>query len=200
MKSYVSFFYVCWLVFTSLPGWTSGKEKSATCVACHAADGNSSVPNWPKIAGQHENYLVKQLKEYRAGENGVRYDPSMFSMTANLSDQDILDLAAFYAHQQPTAGKAQAHYATLGEKIYRGGNLQTGIAACIACHGPQGEGLEAAKFPRLSGQHAQYLEDQLKAFQSGKRKNSPNQMMESIARRMSEEEIKAVSSYIEGLR
>jgi len=178
----------------------AGQAKSQTCVACHGADGNSVVPNWPKLAGQHESYLVKELKEYREGEKGPRFEPTMFSMTMNLTDQDIADLAAFYASNKSTLGMASQAYVSEGEKMYRGGNLATGVTACTACHGPQGEGNEAARFPRLSGQHAQYIEDQLNAFRNGKRKNSPNGMMESIAHRMSDEEIKAVSSYIEGLR
>jgi cytochrome c553 len=124
----------------------------------------------------------------------------MYSMVANLSDQDIVDLANFYANQKQTTGEALEQYVALGEKIYRGGNLATGVTACLACHGPDGNGNEAAKFPRLGGQHAQYIENSLRLFKEGKRKNSPNGMMESIARSMSDDEIKAVASYIEGLR
>lgn len=177
----------------------AGKTKTQTCVACHGPDGNSAVPNWPKIAGQHENYLVKQLKDLRMGEKGPRYEASMSPMAAVLTDQDIADLAAFYASEKQTLGKAQEQYVELGERIYRGGNLQTGVTACMACHGPQGNGNDAANFPRLGGQHAQYIENQLHAFKDGRRKNSPNSMMENISHRMSDEEIKAVSSYIEGL-
>ncbi len=177
----------------------AGKDKTQTCVACHGNDGNSTVPNWPKIAGQYENYLVKQLKDYRAGEKGPRFEASMYGMVANLSDQDIADLAAFYAGQTQTMGKAQNAYVALGQRIYRGGNVQTGVTACLACHGPEGKGNEPARFPKLAGQHAIYIENQLIAFRDGKRKNSPNEMMESISHRMSDEEIKAVSSYIEGL-
>lgn len=191
-------------IFLPLSVWgqgkaDAGKAKSTTCVACHGPDGNSVAPNWPKIAGQHENYLVKQLVEFRLGEKGPRFDPSMYAMVAHLTDQDIADLAAFYASQPQTMGKANQQYVSLGEKIYRGGNLQTGVTACMACHGPDGSGNSAAKFPRLSGQHAQYLEMQLQNFRDGKRKNSTANMMESISHRLSNEEIKAVSSYIEGL-
>ncbi len=178
----------------------AGKGKTQTCVACHGTDGNSTVPNWPKIAGQYENYLVKQLREFRAGEKGPRYEASMYAMVANLSDQDIADLAAYYASEKQTMGKAQNAYVELGQKIYRGGNLQTGATACLACHGPEGQGNEAAKYPKLAGQHAVYIENQLHAFKEGKRKNSPSEMMESISHRLSDEEMKAVSSYIEGLR
>lgn len=178
----------------------AGKDKTQTCVACHATDGNSTVPNWPKIAGQYENYLVKQLKDFRAGEKGPRFEASMYAMVANLTDQDIADLASFYAKETQTMGKAQNAYVALGQRIYRGGNVKTGVTACLACHGPEGKGNEAARFPKLAGQHAVYIENQLIAFRDGKRTNSPNQMMESISHRMSNEEMKAVSSYIEGLR
>lgn len=173
--------------------------KTQTCVACHNADGNSTVPNWPKLAGQYDNYLIKQLKDYRLGDKGPRFESSMYAMAATLTDQDIAELAAFYAQQTMTPGKAKQEFVALGEKIYRGGNVQTGVTACLACHGPDGKGNEAAKFPHLAGQHSLYIENQLHAFRDGKRKNSPGEMMESISHRMSEEEIKAVSSYIEGL-
>lgn len=202
MKNGKSIFALIWIAWLPLTVWgdaTAGKDKTQTCVACHAADGNSTVPNWPKLAGQHENYLIKQLKEYRLGEKGPRYEANMYAMSANLTDQDIADLAAFYSSQKLQGGKARASEVVLGEKIYRGGNIQSGVTACMACHGPQGEGIGSANFPRLSGQHAQYLEDQLMAFREGRRKNSPNGMMESIARAMTIEEIKAVCSYIEGL-
>ncbi|MGD9592399.1 MAG: cytochrome c [Candidatus Berkiella sp.] len=178
----------------------AGKDKTQTCVACHGTDGNSTVPNWPKIAGQHELYLVKELKDFRAGEKGPRYEASMYGMVANLTDQDIADLASFYASQKQTMGKAQNAYVALGQRIYRGGNVQTGVTACLARHGPEGQGNDAANFPKLAGQHAVYIENQLIAFRDGKRKNSPIEMMESISHRMSNDEIKAVSSYIEGLR
>lgn len=177
----------------------AGKSKTQTCVACHGADGNSVVANWPKIAGQYENYLEKQLKDFRMGEQGPRYEASMYAMVAALSDQDIADLAAFYSANKQTMGKAKSEYVALGERIYRGGNMQTGVSACIACHGPSGEGNEAAKFPKLAGQHATYIENQLVAFRDGKRTNSPNGMMNSISHRLSAEEMKAVSSYVEGL-
>lgn len=177
----------------------AGKGKAGTCVACHSEDGNSVNPIWPKLAGQYENYLVKQLKDLRAGQQGPRYDPVMSPMAANLSDQDIADLAAYYASQKQTPGKAQQDLVAVGERIYRGGNKATQVTACIACHGPDGSGNDAANYPRLSGQHAQYIELQLRAFREGKRKNSANGMMETISHHLSEPEIKAVSSYIEGL-
>lgn len=204
MKRYLTLFscfaFVFFNTFAVAKGDAeAGKSKTQTCVACHGADGNSVVANWPKIAGQYENYLEKQLKDFRMGEKGPRFEPSMYAMVAALSDQDIADLAAFYSANKQTMGKAKSEYVALGERIYRGGNIQTGVSACIACHGPNGEGNEAAKFPKLAGQHATYIENQLIAFRDGKRKNSPNGMMESISHRLSAEEMKAVSSYVEGL-
>jgi cytochrome c553 len=208
VKRHLSLFLgLIFIGFVSLPGTAlsagnieAGKAKTQTCVACHGPDGNSTVAIWPKIAGQYEAYLVKQLKEFRQGEKGPRYEPSMYGMVANLSDQDIDDLAAYYASQTQTLGKAKAQYVAEGEKLYRGGSLASGAAACSACHGPQGMGLAAAKYPRLAGQHADYIALSLHAFQTGKRMNSPNGMMEDISHRLTEEQIQAVSSYIEGLR
>jgi cytochrome c553 len=177
----------------------AGLAKSQPCVACHNTDGNSVNPIWPKIAGQYEAYLVKQLKELRAGDKGPRNDPVMSPMAANLTDQDIADLSAYFAKQKQTLGKAQQASVALGEQIYRGGDKANKVTACIACHGPDGSGNGAANFPRLGGQHAQYIDIQLHAFKDGKRKNSAGEMMTTISHHLSEEQIKAVSSYIEGL-
>lgn len=186
------------LIFGML-GVATGAPKTETCVACHGVDGNSAVPTWPKLAGQHEQYLVKQLKDFRLGEKGPRYDPSMYPMVAALSDQDIIELAAFYASQTQVPGKARMDAVALGSKIYRGGNMASGVAACSGCHGPNAKGNAAANFPRLSGQHADYLATQLRKFKEGQRTNSAANMMSAISHRLTEEEIKAVSSYIEGL-
>jgi cytochrome c553 len=200
MKKCISWATLLFLISPLSSIAQSDQVKTQTCVNCHNQDGNSTTPAWPKIAGQHESYLLKQLEDFKKGEKGPRFDPVMTPMVVDLSDQDIKELAAFYSKQKQTLGKANAQYVKLGEKIYRGGDIQKGVTACIACHAPDGMGLEAAKFPRLSGQHALYIETQLKAFRDGKRKNSPNGMMEDISHRLSEDEIKAVSSYIEGLR
>jgi cytochrome c553 len=182
--------FFSWLVLTSVlvmdPLYAAGdiaagQAKSTTCVACHGPDGNSVV-------------------DFRKGEKGPRYEPSMYAIVANLSDQDLDDLAVYYSSQTQTLGKAKAQYVAEGEKIYKGGNLTSGAAACTACHGPQGKGLPEANFPRLAGQHADYLVLQLQAFKKGTRSNSPNGMMEDISHRLTDEQMKAVSSYIEGLR
>lgn len=178
----------------------AGKAKSEVCVACHNADGNSTVPAWPKIAGQQFQYLVDQLMEYRKGPEGNRANDVMYGIVSGFSDQDIFDLAAYFSAQTQTPGKADDALLALGEKTYRGGNIETHVSACIACHGPKGRGNELAKYPRLAGQHAEYTKTQLQAFASGARKNDPSGMMRSISEQLSEEEIRAVSSYIEGLQ
>ena len=175
----------------------AGKTKAAACASCHGADGNSANPEWPTLAGQHEKYLIKQLAEFK---NGTRSNPLMSPMAAGLSEQDMADLAAYFSSQTPKGGEADPELVALGEKIYRGGNATTGVAACMACHGPDGMGNPLANFPRLSGQHAAYTALQLKAFRAGDRTNDAGLMMRNIAARMSDAEIQAVSSYIAGLR
>jgi len=174
----------------------AGKEKSQVCAACHAADGNSIQPVWPKIAGQHPEYLVKQLTDYR---NGDRENAQMSPMAANLSDEDIADLAAFYSSQKVQHGSTDPAVLRLGEKIYRAGNLEAGVPACLACHGPTGRGNPVALYPALAGQHAAYTQAQLNAFRSAARKNDANGVMRTVVSRMTEEEIRAVSEYIQGL-
>lgn len=186
----------------ALPAWSAGdveagKQKSATCAACHGADGNSVAPNFPKLAGLGEGYLSRQLHAYRRGE--TRTNPSMAPMAANLSDQDIEDLAAYYAAQERSFGVANEKLVSLGEAIYRGGISGSSIGACIGCHGPRGSGNPAARFPAVSGQHAQYLADQLMQFRAGDRSSDPNRMMRNIANRMTDDEIQAVASYMSGL-
>jgi cytochrome c553 len=174
----------------------AGRAKSATCAGCHGGDGNSANPEWPKLAGQHQDYLYKQLKNFKSGE---RENATMAAMVAPLSDQDMADLAAFYASQSASPAKAAPSLVELGENIYRGGNAATGVAACIGCHGPAGAGNPAAKFPVLSAQHAKYVELQLYAFKKGERNNDAGKMMRNSAERMTKEEIEAVASYVQGL-
>ncbi len=173
-----------------------GEELSGSCAACHGADGNSTNPEWPKIAGQHARYTYEQLRHFQSGE---RDDPLMAGEVADLSDQDMKDLAAYYAAQEPEIGSADPDLVDLGRDIYRGGIPDKGVAACIACHGGAGEGLAAAGFPALYGQHATYTARQLEKYRSGERATDPNRMMRGVAERMSDDEIRAVSSYIEGL-
>ena len=178
----------------------AGRSKAAVCTACHNADGNSTVPAWPKIAGQPEKYLIEQLKEYRKGDKGTRFNPVMYGIVQALTDQDIADLAAYFASQKPALGTAKEAGLALGEKLYRGGNLKTGVPGCgSSCHGARGEGNIEAGFPALRGQHADYVIDQLKAFKSGARASDPNGIMRDIAKRMTDEEIQAVGNYVSGL-
>ncbi len=174
----------------------AGKEKSQVCAACHGIDGNSPNPVWPKLAGQHAEYIIKQLRDIK---NGERDNAQMSPMAANLSEQDILDLAAYYSSQKIKHGKTDPASLELGEKIYRAGSIEAGVPACIACHGPNGRGNPAAQYPALGGQHAAYTQAQLNAFRDGTRANDNNAVMRTIVGRMTDEEIKAVSEYIQGL-
>jgi cytochrome c553 len=172
------------------------------CAACHAADGNSVIAANPKLAGQIPEYLHKQLTNYkpRGGKKAERDNAVMAGMVAALSDADMRNVAAFYAAQKlkPEVAKNK-DLAAQGQKIYRGGNLATGVAACSGCHGPDGAGMPS-QYPRIAGQFAEYVEAQLKAFKSGARANDPNGMMRGVAARMSDPEIKAVAEYVAGLR
>lgn len=175
----------------------AGQTKSTPCVACHGIDGNSANPEWPSIAGQHEGYFVRQLKAFRDGE---RQNPLMSPMAAGLIDEDIADLAAFYSSQTARGGEAEPSKLKLGQKVYRAGNMEEQTMACAACHGPTGRGNPLASYPAIQGQHATYVAAQLRAYKSGTRTNDPNQMMRSIALRLSDAEIDAVASYVQGLR
>jgi len=174
----------------------AGMKKSQTCAACHGADGNSINPAWPSLAGQHAEYLTKQLKEFKSGK---RENAQMSPMAANLSDQDIADLAAYFSSRKIKTGTADPALVNLGQKIYRAGNIDAGVPACLACHGPAGLGNPAAGYPAMGGQHAAYAQAQLKAFREGLRTNDPNEIMRTIVGRMTDEEIKAVSEYMQGL-
>ena len=174
-----------------------GKKKSAVCASCHGADGNSGInPLWPKLAGQHPQYIEKQLKAFH---DKKRSDPTMSAMAAPLKEQDMADLAAYFSSQVRKGGTAAADKVDAGEKVYRAGNAKTGVAACMACHGPTGSGNPVANFPSLAGQNADYVEKALKDFRSGARSNDYNAMMRGVVARMSDTEISAVAQYIQGL-
>jgi cytochrome c553 len=175
----------------------AGKAKAGQCAACHGPDGNSVNPEWPKLAGQHADYLVKQLQFFEAGE---RENTTMKPMASVLDAQGREDVAAFYASQKVNTGMADPALVELGEKIYRSGNSESGIAPCMGCHGPKGAGNPAALYPALRGQHARYVEIQLHGFAEGKRANeNAKKMMQLLASRMTNREIRAVASYIQGL-
>ncbi|BAO45741.1 c-type cytochrome [Thiolapillus brandeum] len=174
----------------------AGKTKSAACAACHGADGNSGVnPLWPKLAGQHPKYIMKQLHDFKAGK---RKDATMAPMAAPLNDQDMENLAAYFSSQTRTIGEAAKDKVAQGEKLYRAGS-SNGAPACSGCHGPAGGGNAAANFPSLGGQSADYVAKQLKAFRDGTRSNDMNGMMAGVAAKLSDAEIAAVSQYVQGL-
>jgi len=169
--------------------------STSVCAACHTNDGSRGVATNPIIQGQHPDYLVKQLTEFKAGK---RDNPIMKAMAAPLSEADMKNVAAFYASKQPKPGFAKnkdlvAH----GEKIYRGGIAERNLPACSSCHGPSGAGIPA-QYPRLAGQHAEYVEAQLTAFRSGARHNNP--VMTAVAAKLNDSDIKAVADYVAGLR
>jgi len=177
------------------PDLAKGQVTAAVCSACHMADGSRGSPANPILAGQHPEYLVKQLQEYKAGK---RKNAIMAGFAATLSEDDMRNVAAFYASKQAKPGTAtDKELAAVGEKIYRGGIADRNIPACAGCHSPTGAGIPS-QYPRVGGQHADYTEAQLLAFRSGARGNSI-QMMQ-IAAKMNDREIKAVSDYINGLR
>lgn len=190
----------------------AGQEKAAACAGCHGEDGNSVVSTFPKLAQQHASYLERQLKDFR---DGTRNDPVMSPMAMPLSDEDIADIAAYYASKRVSANQlpvldddddeeqpvsetenkedpVQALIAQGGD-LYRNGDLKRKVSACIACHGPFGEGNKPAAFPALKAQHADYLIKALKDAKSGVRSNNPDSMMHMIAKKMTDEEIKAVA-------
>jgi len=175
---------------------------STVCVACHNADGNSTISANPKLAGQHADYLFKQMKDFKAanGKQPERVNAVMNGMIAAYDEAQMRDLAAYFAAQKQTGEAAKLRDTIeIGQKLYRAGDQAKGLPACAACHGPTGMGMPA-QYPRISGQFAEYTEAQLKAFRDGARANDPNKMMRMIALKMTDAEIKAVADYIAGLR
>jgi cytochrome c553 len=167
------------------------------CAGCHAVDGNSAVAANPKLAGLNAEYINKQLTNFKSGD---RKNAVMGGIVASLSPQDMLNLAAYFSAQQPKPGTSKdKELALLGQKIYRGGVLGAGVPACASCHGPQGKGIPV-QFPRLAGQHSDYIYTQLNNFRLGARANDGAKMMRSIAAKMTDADMKAVASYIQGLR
>jgi len=171
----------------------AGQSKVAVCAGCHGADGNSAVPNFPKLAGIGEKYLFNQLKDIKAQKRVI---VEMTGLLDGSSEQDLADMAAYFASKKRQGGQADPALVEAGEEIYRAGDASKGLAACTACHGPAGKGLESAGFPALAGQHAAYIESSLVKFAKGERDNV---MMMGVAAKMSEADMKAVASYIQGL-
>ncbi|MCO4836872.1 MAG: cytochrome c4 [Oceanospirillaceae bacterium] len=186
-----------WMGFSYAAGDAeSGQGKAAVCSGCHGGDGNSMIPSFPKLAGQGEVYLTKQLIDIRDGARNVA---EMTGILTGRSDQDLADMAAYYASQKGTVGATNPDLLELGRQIYRAGIAEKGVAACSACHSPTGAGNAQAGFPALGGQHSAYLVSTLKAYRTGTRNNGQAVMMQQVAAIMSDKEIEAVASYIQGL-
>ena len=196
------------LTLVAMLGWTgsvhaagtveAGQAKSATCMACHGMDGNSANPEWPSLAGQHPSYILKQLKQFKAGE---RQNALMSPMAMILADQDMEDLAAYFASQTPRpTAETEPSKLQRGQGIYRAGIASKGVPSCAGCHGPSGRGIPGAAFPMIGGQHAVYAAIQLRSYKSGARATDPNSMMRTIASRLNDDEIDDVASYLQGMR
>tara|TARA_B100000795_G_C22779678_1_gene431662 strand:- start:786 stop:1436 length:651 start_codon:yes stop_codon:yes gene_type:complete len=186
-----------WMSFSYAGGNAeAGQGKAAVCGGCHGVDGNSMIPSFPKLAGQGELYLTKQLIDIRDGARSV---PQMSGILTGRTDQDLADLAAYYSAQKVTIGATDPELLDLGRQIYRAGIAAKGVAACSACHSPTGAGNAQAAFPALSGQHADYVIAQLKAYRTETRTNGQAMVMQQVAALMSDKEIEAVASYVQGL-
>lgn len=181
----------------------AGKAKSQTCVACHGADGNSLITQYPKLAGQHEKYLEKQLKELKLGMTSGgkqgRNEPVMGAMAMSLSEEDMADLAAYYASLPISSNSTPENVVDEGKVLYTAGNAERGVTACIACHGPRGNGTELSGFPKISDQHADYIKAQLEKFRDGSRNNDMNAMMRDVAKKLTDADIDTLSKYVGGL-
>lgn len=181
----------------------AGQAKAAVCAACHGSNGNSPSDMYPKIGGQHESYLLKQLRDYKlASETGGaegRNNAIMSAQVMFLNDQDLADLAAYFASQDAEGGEAPEEVIAAAKQLYMGGDAERKIAACVACHGPRGDGMGLASFPDISGQHAAYTIDQLKQFRSGQRANDPNGMMRDVAAKLSDADMEVLAKYLQGL-
>ena len=194
------------LMLLPLPGTTmaadakAGKAKAGVCAGCHGVTGQSAQPIWPNIAGQGSVYLERQLHAFKNGERSGPMAAQMTPIVAALSDEDMANIAAYFATLPAATNTADASVADAGELLYRAGDAKKGIPACMSCHGPAGKGMESAGFPAVAGQHAQYSVGQLKAFAEGARKGPQAQMMSSIAGRMDAASMEAVSQYMAGLR
>jgi len=175
----------------------AGKSLTTTCAACHGQDGNSTINLFPKLAGQQENYLLKQLQDIQSGKRAV---PQMIGQLNSLTQQDLSDIAAYFAHQTIKIGRAKPDLVEQGEQLFRFGDPSNAIPACSACHGPAGRGINSARYPALNGQFATYTASQLHAFQQGLRHNDPNNEMQSIAQKLNDQQIDAVASYLAGLK
>ena len=174
-----------------------GAQKAAVCGACHGMTGSSVNPEWPSLAGQPASFIVSQLRQFK---DGTRVNPLMTPMAAPLTDEDMADLAAHFAQQTPAGLEADPSNWKAGERLFRGGDAARGIPACIACHGPQGRGNAPAAYPALRAQHAVYTYNQLVAYASGARQSAGSEIMQVVASQLTDEEMRALASYTQGLR
>lgn len=179
----------------------AGETKAGVCAACHSVDGNSSDPQYPNIAGQHERYIAHQLALYKSGE---RENPIMLGFAAGLSEQDMADLGAYFAKQAPKPDVVDPEQAMVGERLYRGGDLKRGVPACMACHGPSGRGNPGPAYPSLAGQHPAYTELALQRFREGAVYGDPGSninagVMAEVSKQLTDEEIAALAAYVRGL-
>ena len=183
----------------------AGEGQTALCAACHGADGNSAAPNFPKLAGLGEKYLQKQLMDIRDGNRAVL---EMTGMLSSMTDQDLADIAAYYTSKPRALSGARQAGLDKGERVYRGGNIETGVPACTGCHSPAGNGNAPAGYPALGGQHAAYIAKQLRAFRAGahdpqaadaRTNDGDTRVMRGVAAQMNDVEIEAVANYISGL-
>lgn len=173
----------------------AGKSKAVLCASCHGADGNSVVTTYPKLAGQNASYIAKQLAEFK---DGSRKDPIMAGMVATLSEQDMLELGAYFSSQKSTVGDGET--SDLGRKLYFGGDTTRGITACIACHGVNGKGMEKAGFPAIANQNIEYLSNQLNNFKTDARANDKNSMMRNIAKKLKKNDIAALTQFMASMK
>ena len=179
------------------PSVEAGAAKAATCQACHGANGNSSNAEWPSLAGIGADYIAEQLNNFKTGK---RASPVMMPMTTNLTADDMADLGLYFDSLSNTGLEADPSFWQAGEKLYRGGDQAHGVPACMACHGPTGKGNEPAKFPALRGQQPGYVVKQLNDYAAGTRATGPNSIMQTIAKRLSADDIRNLASYVEGIR
>lgn len=193
---------VVWGSMASVAAWSAGNveqgaTKSTVCAACHGANGNSVNPEWPSLAGLGQDYIVAQLTNFKEGK---RANPIMMPNAMALSPDDMADLGAYFSSQRNTGLEADPTYWEAGQKLFRAGDKTRGIPACMACHGPAGKGNEAAKFPALRGQHSVYTVKQLQDYASGARLTGPNNIMQTISKKLSADDLRNVASYLQGIR
>lgn len=184
---------------TATPGDAkAGEGKIIVCSACHGADGNSALAMYPKLAGQNEAYIARQLSHFKSGK---RANAIMMPFASTLSEQDMNDIGAYFATRQPSANQADEAYVARAQQLYRGGDAKLGVPACIACHGPAGRGMAGAAYPQLAGQWSDYVLAKLNEWRAGTTwgDDSNALIMPAIAKRLSEADVAALASYAQGL-